>query len=204
LLLKPKIAHSPLLNAKAVGALFLLVLRPGLRSAQNSLPPPADTEVHAGRHIFLTRCASCHGTDADGGEFGPSILDRVRLLSDNDLTGLLQNGLPTSGMPAFPDIAGSDRADLISFLRTLTAPGQSAERQVNVSLQDGQTLQGVTLNRSPSEMQVLGDDSQLYLLRKTAARNYRRVTSQSDWPNYVLSGTATALCSRLPLPTFRN
>ena len=163
---------------------FLLMLRPGLSSAQNSLPPAAASKVHAGRHIFLTRCASCHGTDANGGEFGPSILDRVRLLSDTDLVGLLQHGLPSSGMPAFPDIPGSDRAELIGFLRTLTPPGQSAEMHVNVRLQDGQILQGVALNRSVTGMQVLGDDHQLYLLRKTAAGAYRRVTSQSNWPNY--------------------
>jgi alcohol dehydrogenase (cytochrome c) len=182
--LKNNIGHTAVLSATAVGALLLSVFRPGLSDAQNSQSAAAGSAVHAGRHIFLTRCASCHGTDANGGEFGPSILGRVRLLSDTDLIGLLQHGLPSSGMPAFPDIAGSERADLIGFLRTLTPPGQSAQMHVNVRLQDGQILQGVALNRSVTGMQVLGDDHQLHLLRKTAAGNYRRVNSQSDWPNY--------------------
>ena len=178
----PDIGHTSRLSATCVFLSFLFQL--GLSGAQALQRPAAGSSVHVGRHIFLTRCASCHGTNASGGEFGPSILDRVRLRSDTDLIGLLQNGLPSLGMPAFPDIAGSDRADLISFLRTLTPPGQSAEMHVNVRLQDGQTLQGLALNRSTAGMQVLSDDHQLYLLRKTAADTYRRVTSQSDWPNY--------------------
>ena len=33
-------------------------------------------------------------------------------------------------------------------------------------------------------MQLLGDDHQLYLLRKTESGEYRVVTSQADWPSY--------------------
>lgn len=179
-MLKPKMIRAAVLTA-AVGAVFL-TLRPA--GAQSARPPSINAAIRAGRHIFLTRCASCHGTNASGGEFAPSILDRVRFLSDSDLAGLLQHGLPSFGMPAFPDIAGSDRASLISFLRTLTPPGQSAEMRVSVRLQDGHSLQGVTLNRSPIGMQVLSNDHQLYLLRKASAGTYRKVTSQSDWPNY--------------------
>ena len=45
-------------------------------------------------------------------------------------------------------------------------------------------LQGTALNRSASDMQMLGDDHQLYLLRKTDSGEYRVVTSQADWPSY--------------------
>ena len=79
---RPKSAHISLLGGTFVGALLFLVLKPGLGGAQNSHPLATDSAVHVGRHIFLTRCASCHGTDANGGEFGPSILDRVRFRSD--------------------------------------------------------------------------------------------------------------------------
>lgn len=179
-----KFGHTAVLSTTAWGILLLLAFRPTHSDAQTPRRPAAESAIHAGRQIFLTRCASCHGTNADGGEFGPSILARVRLLSDTDLVSLLQHGRPSSGMPAFPDISGSDRADLIRFLRTLTPPGVPAEMHVNVRLQNGQTLHGVALNRSPTGMQVLGDDHRLYLLRKTAAGAYRRVTSQSTWPNY--------------------
>lgn len=153
-------------------------------SAQNPSQPAADTAAAAGRHTFLTRCASCHGTDANGGEFAPSILDRVPLLSDSDLAALLHDGIRSAGMPAFPDIAGPERANLIRFLRTLKPSGATAEAHVTVRLKGGRMLRGLAVNRSAAGMQVLGDDHKLYLLRKAGADEYRRVTSQSDWPNY--------------------
>jgi alcohol dehydrogenase (cytochrome c) len=138
----------------------------------------------AGRQIFITRCASCHGTNGKGGEFAPSILDRVRLRSDEDLVLLLHNGVPSSGMPAFPDVVGTDRSNLIAFLRTLK-PNEGSATPSEMTLQDGAKIRGIELNRSAESVQMLGDDHQLYLLRKTGSGGaYRRVTSQNDWTNY--------------------
>ena len=108
-----------------------------------------------------------------GGEFAPSIVERVPLRTDDELVRLLHNGLPSSGMPAFPDIVDQDRANLISFLRTLKPFEGAAAERATVTLEDGKTLQGTALNRSASDMQMLGDDHQLYLLRKTESGEYR-------------------------------
>ena len=54
----------------------------------------------AGRDVFATRCASCHGTLGNGGELGPAITARIPLRSDADLQALLREGLPNAGMPA--------------------------------------------------------------------------------------------------------
>jgi alcohol dehydrogenase (cytochrome c) len=149
------------------------------------LPPlPPGSPQAAGRQIFVTRCASCHGTNAGGGEFAPSILERVPLRSDDELVKLLHSGLPTSGMPPFPDVVGQDRANLISYLRTLKPFWGTAAERATVTLESGKTLQGTALNRSAKDMQLLGDDHQLYLLRKTESGEYRVVTSQADWPSY--------------------
>ena len=153
-----------------------------LTFAQTPVPPNA-AAAKEGRKTFLNRCASCHGTDAGGGEFGPSILDRVRVRSDDDLVSLLHNGIPSSGMPAFPDISGSDRSNLISFLRTLE-PKQGSAAPVKVKLENGRELAGVPLNQSAVDMQLLGDDHRVHLLRKAGKDEYREVTSQSDWTNY--------------------
>jgi alcohol dehydrogenase (cytochrome c) len=154
--------------------------------AAGQRPPntlPTGSPQAAGQQIFAQRCASCHGTNGGGGEFAPSILERVPLRSDEELINLLHNGLP-SGMPAFPDIADTQRSNLISFLRTLKPYGGEAPRHETVSLEGGQKLEGTVLNRDAAGMQVLGDDHQLYLLRKTNAGTYRKVTSQADWPSY--------------------
>jgi alcohol dehydrogenase (cytochrome c) len=166
-------------------ALLAVLSTSGLR-AQGPPPPPlpADSPQAAGRQIFVTRCASCHGTNATGGEFAPAIVDRVPLRSDDELVKLLHNGIPSSGMPPFPDIVDQDRTNLISFLRTLKPFFGSAAERASVTLEDGKTLQGTALSRAASDMQLLGDDHQLYLLRKTESGEYRVATSQADWPSY--------------------
>src|SRR6202453_4055978 len=165
---------------------LLAVLSAGSVRAQGPPPPPlpAGSPQAAGRQIFVTRCASCHGTNATGGEFAPAIVDRVPLRTDDELVKLLHNGIPSSGMPPFPDIVDQDRANLISFLRTLKPFAGSAAERSSVTLENGKTLQGTALSSSASDMQLLGDDHQLYLLRKTQSGQYRSVTSQADWPSY--------------------
>lgn len=168
-----------------VSPLLALVLY-GSASAQ---PQPA---VHgiavgsgyaAGKHIYSIRCAACHGTNADGGEFGPSIVNRIPLRSDEELVTLLHDGL-TSGMPAFPDIVDPDRKSLISFLRTLKPDRGLATAHVRIALESGHSLEGEALNQGTADMQLLGEEHKLYLLRKGTAERYRVVTSQADWPNY--------------------
>ena len=49
-------------------------------------PPPAPATPQAlGRQTFLSRCAPCHGTTGNGGEFAPGIATRIPLRSDDDL-----------------------------------------------------------------------------------------------------------------------
>jgi len=55
----------------------------------------------AGRQVFSARCATCHGTEGTGGEFGPSIVARIPLRNDQELDALIREGLPGAGMPAF-------------------------------------------------------------------------------------------------------
>src|SRR3984893_1504390 len=163
---------------------FLTLLSAGDVQGQNSPTAKMASESQtAGRQVFATRCASCHGTTANGGEFAPSIVDRVPLRTDDELGRLLHDGL-SSGMPAFPDIIDQERTNLIGFLRSLQPSHGAAMASASVRLQDGKMLQGIALNRSASDMQLLGNDHKLYLLRNTSSGQYRAVTSQSDWPSY--------------------
>jgi alcohol dehydrogenase (cytochrome c) len=153
---------------------------------QGTQAPPTSSvaDQGAGREIFLTRCASCHGTTGNGGEFAPGIATRVPLRTDDDLIRILHSGLPGSGMPAFPDIVDPDRAKLIAFLRTLRAPESPEITHTTVTLEDGATLSGEVLNRSATDLELLGGDKTVHLLRKTPNGRYRTVTSQVDWPSY--------------------
>src|SRR6185436_19875481 len=73
--------------------------------------------VESGRQTFGGRCAGCHGTNATGGELGPGIVDRVPARTDEELTSVIRQGLPTAGMPAFPNLTETDVRGLIAFLR---------------------------------------------------------------------------------------
>src|SRR5919106_6861180 len=72
---------------------------------------------HPGRQTYASRCAGCHGTNGNGGELGPSILARVPARTDEELTAVVRQGLPGSGMPAAPNITDVEMRDLIGFLR---------------------------------------------------------------------------------------
>ncbi len=136
-----------------------------------------------GRAVYASRCASCHGTTGSGGELGPSIVMRVPARTDAELTSVIQQGLPTAGMPAFGNLSATEMRDLIVFLRSLRPREGSGPVPMKVTLTTGTPLSGLVLNQGPDDLQLLGDDRKLYLLRKDGAR-YRRVTSQADWPSY--------------------
>jgi len=139
--------------------------------------------AEAGRQVFAGRCATCHGTAGGGGELGPSILARVPLRSDQELEAVIRDGLTAAGMPAFPTLSSAETADLVTFLRTLR-PATAGPRRAAVRLANGRTLEGMVLNQSQGEMQLLGDDRAVHLLREGPAGRYRKVTSQVDWPTY--------------------
>ena len=50
------------------------------------LPPDA------GRRVFESRCARCHGPEGGGGELGPAIVARVAARSDQELSALITAG----------------------------------------------------------------------------------------------------------------
>ena len=149
------------------------VLVPSLASSQTP---------DAGRQVFATRCAACHGTEGAGGELGPSIVARIPTRSDQDLEAVIKDGLPGAGMPAFPALSRAETTDLIAHLRTLRPRGGGPKR-ADVGLTDGKKLAGVVLNQSAGEMQLLGDDHKVHLLRQSGDK-YREVTTQTDWSTY--------------------
>src|SRR3954470_16200950 len=119
----------------------------------------------AGRQVFAARCAGCHGSDANGGELGPGIATRVPTHTDQELRTLFRQGLPASGMPAFANLSDTDASALIQFLRTIKPRGGAAPERAKVIV-GAANLEGLVLNQSQFDMQVLGDDRKIHLLRK--------------------------------------
>ncbi len=55
--------------------------------------------------------------------------------------------------------------------------------RATVTLTDRRQLEGLVLNQTARDLQLLGDDRKIHLLRKSGDA-YRPVTSQADWPSY--------------------
>ncbi len=137
----------------------------------------------AGRKAFVSRCASCHGTDGNGGELGPAIAARAGVRTDEELRGVLRSGFPAAGMPAFPTLTDSEAGDLIAFIRTLKPRNTAPPSRSRFTLTDGKALEGLVLNKTHADVQVLGSDQRIHCCGRTATR-HRAVTSQADWPSY--------------------
>lgn len=137
----------------------------------------------AGRSQFENRCAVCHGTDGRGGERGPAIVARLAGYTDAELAKLIHDGLPNAGMPG-SNLTQEETPVLVTYLRSLKpAGGVLAPAPAKVAMADHSTLEGLVLNQTSEDMQLLTPDQHVHLLRKNGAA-YREVTSQRDWPTY--------------------
>lgn len=136
----------------------------------------------AGKNQFESHCVGCHGTGGNGGELGPAIAGRVPNFTDAELATLIHTGLPNSGMPANL-LNQQDTRVLIAYLRTLLPADEAPPQRATVTLTGGRKLEGLVLNQTAQDMQLLTNDQRVHLLRKNGAI-YREVTSQTDWPTY--------------------
>ena len=78
--------------------------------------------IAAGKAIFVSGCAACHGAEGQGGR-GPSLRERVMWhpLDDDVLFSAIQKGIPSGGMP--PSNLPEDQAwQIVAYVRSLTAP----------------------------------------------------------------------------------
>src|SRR5262245_21812683 len=73
----------------------------------------------SGAQAFASRCASCHGTDGNGGELGPAIVTRVPSRTDDELRSVIRQGVPTAGMPPFSAIGDAELGAILQHLRAL-------------------------------------------------------------------------------------
>ena len=80
-----------------------------------------------GKQRFASTCAHCHGLDGRGGERAPNIAEnpRVQHLSDEQISRIIQHGIPGTSMPAFHSLQTADVQALVTYLRTLQGTRQT-------------------------------------------------------------------------------
>jgi putative heme-binding domain-containing protein len=95
-------------------------------NAQRSATSESGTRA---RQDFAASCAGCHGLDGRGGERAPNIATRkeVLRLSDDTLSGIIQNGIAGTGMPAFRQLEKTRINAIVGYLRILQGKTESAK-----------------------------------------------------------------------------
>jgi cytochrome c oxidase cbb3-type subunit III len=101
-----------------IRAVLLGLVSATVLPAQQTSPPP-------GAAIFASNCATCHGADGRGGEHAPNIATapEVQHLADRDLAGIVKNGIPGAGMPAFSSLNPQQVGEVVGYLRILQGRG---------------------------------------------------------------------------------
>ena len=82
-----------------------------------------------GKQTFTSTCAGCHGLDGRGGERAPNIAERahVQRFSDAQISHIIENGVPGTGMPAFHSLQQSDVQAIVAYLRILQGRTKTLE-----------------------------------------------------------------------------
>jgi cytochrome c oxidase cbb3-type subunit III len=74
-----------------------------------------------GRATYSSACAGCHGLDGSGSDKAVDISGsaKVRRFSDAQLSDIVSNGIPGTGMPAFHNLSERQNRAVVGYLRSL-------------------------------------------------------------------------------------
>lgn len=133
----------------------------GAHGGQPPAPPPAQTSrfatafpqhtpadaaaIERGKALWGVNCAFCHGSDARGGEGGPSLIRSAIVLKDEH--GELMAPIGQSGvadkMPKFP-LSTEQVSDIAAFVHSFRVSGYDASRRKPPSIVVGDAKAGET------------------------------------------------------------
>ena len=98
-------------------AALLLVAATGVPAQQHETA----ADIDDGGRVFRSSCANCHGQDGDqvpGVDLGRGQFKRAQ--TDQDLIGIIQKGVPNTGMPA-TNFSNEQAARVVAYLRSVAA-----------------------------------------------------------------------------------
>ena len=137
------VSAAVLLAALAlVGAGVTLLGAPAIAGPWEPVPdpPPADTQddeqIAEGRQLYLAHCASCHGGDAQGGRYGPSLIGVGAASADFQLrTGRMPAADPEGQqLPRPPAFDEPQITALVAYIASLGEGPPIPEWEVDESL----------------------------------------------------------------------
>src|SRR5215204_2885263 len=103
-----------------------------------------DAQRESGRKLYSKNCSQCHGDKGDGegyasthlfprprnfttGKFKIRTTPNGALPTHQDLVNIIKRGMPYTSMPAWPDLADDEVANIAYFLTTFSADFSSPE-----------------------------------------------------------------------------
>jgi cytochrome c oxidase cbb3-type subunit 3 len=103
--------------------LILSVAQTSFAQAQPAASSQGDSNSvsGSGRITFNASCSACHGLDGRGSDKAVNIAagTRAQRLSDAQLAGIISNGVPGTGMPAFRTLTPVQVRAVVSYVRSL-------------------------------------------------------------------------------------
>jgi cytochrome c oxidase cbb3-type subunit III len=124
---KARICFSCVRRFLLFALLLLSTFASGIQNsrAQQQVSPKRRVSAEAteaGKKLFDSNCAGCHGLDARGGEHAPNIATSPELqrMSDEQLFRIVHDGAASGTMPAFGGVLSDDQIKVVgAYLRSL-------------------------------------------------------------------------------------
>lgn len=133
-------------------AVPLLIVTVLLLAATTAAGAERDGEPSAGRAVFETHCAACHGDQAQGRGAAPALTGVVDRLGAQTVADVVRDG--RGGMPAFGNrLDAQEVADLVAYLDSTAERADTRPRH-----RDGPMMRGDWRDRlaGTSPLQLLG------------------------------------------------
>jgi cytochrome c oxidase cbb3-type subunit 3 len=185
----------------------LVVLVSGLTSSlaqRGSHSKNVSNSSAAGRNTYNGSCAACHGLDGHGSDKAVNIAAGAdaQHFSDAQLSGIIANGVPGTGMPAFRNLSATQVRAVVQYLRSLQ--GRSEARTLPGDPKRGKALffgkgECSTCHTISGEGGFLGPDLSRYAAtaEPTAIRDQILKTQRSPAFSYHPAVLTTAEGERL-------
>lgn len=102
--------------------LILFMAVSPLLAQQNYTP----SDIEAGGNLFRANCVTCHGPDGDGVEGVELARGQFRRASsDDDLVGIIRNGIPNTAMPP-GNYSEPNARTIVAYIRSMATSGERA------------------------------------------------------------------------------
>ncbi len=176
-------------------AVLMFVAISAAANAQSPLDGLTEGDLVDGERLFRIHCARCHGIDGAGGEGSNLARPRLKYAPDDDaLLGVIDGGIPGTGMPAIWMLDEDQARRVAAYVRTLgrleveEMPGDPVKGQTVYQTKGGcpacHIISGAGKGIGP-ELTYVGDQRGLDYLRRSLTDPAETQSQTSGYKDYL-------------------